>query len=261
MNVILPERDQGIGASRLAAIRQAEERESNRHNPKKTKLDVWDGITPLPVLYLLHGMSDDHTTYCRRTSVERYVAGRKVAVVMPDAGNSFYSDEVHGYRYWEFISEELPLVVKSFFKISDRREETFVAGHSMGSFGAAKLALNHPDRYSKAAMLSGGIFLADVIDRQPDVVDRVFGSATEISKGCNDLPRMAKELAESKGPRPEFFTACGTKDMVYESHRKMAPYLKQLGFSVVDREQEGAFHEWSFWDSILPEVIAWMGIV
>src|SRR5436309_41301 len=57
-----------------------------------------------PVLYLLHGLSDDDTTWLRRTSIERYVAPLGLAVVMPQVHRSFYSDEVHGGRYWTFLS-------------------------------------------------------------------------------------------------------------------------------------------------------------
>src|SRR3954454_13731935 len=85
-----------------------------------------------PVLYLLHGLSDDDTTWLRRTSVERYVAPLGLAVVMPQVHRSFYTDQAHGGRYWTFLSEELPAVVNSFFTVSDRREDTFVAGLSMG---------------------------------------------------------------------------------------------------------------------------------
>ncbi|SCF48462.1 Putative esterase [Micromonospora matsumotoense] len=81
-----------------------------------------------PVLYLLHGLSDDDTAWTRQTSIERYVASLGVAVVMPQVGRSFYTDETHGNRYWTFLTEELPRVCRSFFRISERREDTFVAG-------------------------------------------------------------------------------------------------------------------------------------
>ena len=74
-----------------------------------------------PVLYLLHGLSDDDTTWLRRTSIERYVAPLGLAVVMPQVHRSFYTDQAHGGRYWTFLSEELPALVGGFFRVSDRR--------------------------------------------------------------------------------------------------------------------------------------------
>src|ERR687886_2774823 len=81
--------------------------------------DAGDG--PPPVLYLLHGLSDDDTIWLRRTSIERYAAPLGLAVVMPQVHRSFYADQAYGGRYWTFLSEELPDLVGSHFPVSDRR--------------------------------------------------------------------------------------------------------------------------------------------
>lgn len=57
-------------------------------------------------LFLLHGLSDDHTIWVRRTSIERYAALKGIAVVMPQVHRSFYTDMTHGLRYWTFLTEE-----------------------------------------------------------------------------------------------------------------------------------------------------------
>ena len=98
-----------------------------------------------PLLYLLHGLSDDHTAWLRYTSIERYAEAAGLAVVMPAAGRSFYADEAHGHRYWTYVCEELPQVVGDFFRVSQRRRRTPTSpGLSMGGYGAMKLALRHP---------------------------------------------------------------------------------------------------------------------
>ena len=108
VNVILPEPAQGIGVDAAQAAEL----------PK--------------VLYLLHGYSDDHSIWMRRTSVERYAAQYNLAVIMPAVNHSFYTNEVQGERYWDYVSEELPQVMHRFFRLSQRPEDTFVAGLSMG---------------------------------------------------------------------------------------------------------------------------------
>ena len=132
------------------------------------------GAEDPPTLYLLHGLSDDDTIWSRRTSVERYVAPLGLAVVMPQVHRSYYTDEVHGNRYWTFLSEELPAVVDRFFRLSRRREDTFVAGLSMGGYGALKWALRDPDRFAAAASLSGVLNLARR-HTGGGPLDRVFG--------------------------------------------------------------------------------------
>lgn len=82
-------------------------------------------------VFLLHGASGCYSDYIRHTGVEHYANIKKVAVVMPSAGNSFYSDMVKGLKYWTYISEELPQVVRELFPLSDKREDNFVVGGSM----------------------------------------------------------------------------------------------------------------------------------
>src|SRR3954464_8456510 len=124
--------------------------------PTRTQIGMTGdaGEDPPPVLYLLHGLSDDDTIWLRRTSIERYVAPLGLAVVMPQVHRSFYTDEAYGGRYWTFLSEELPELVGRFFRVSSRPEDTFVAGLSMGGYGALKLALRQPERFVAAASLS-----------------------------------------------------------------------------------------------------------
>ena len=99
-------------------------------------------------LYLLHGYTDDDSIWTRRTSIERYVAPLGLAVVMPNVHKSFYTDMKHGDKYWTFLTEELPMLARSFFPLSAKREDNFVAGLSMGGYGAFKWAARCPEQIS-----------------------------------------------------------------------------------------------------------------
>src|SRR5512134_1938552 len=114
-------------------------------------------------LYLLHGHSDDHTAWMRWSSIEKYAQGLNLAVVMPAVHLSFYTDMVYGGKYWQFVSEEVPAVVQSLFPLSSDRKDNFVAGLSMGGYGAFKLALTYPERFAAAASLSGGLDLCETV--------------------------------------------------------------------------------------------------
>jgi putative tributyrin esterase len=217
------------------------------------------GSDDLPVLYLLHGLSDDDTTWVRRTSIERYVADLGIAVVMPNAGQSFYTDEVHGLPYWTFLTEELPRVVHGFFRTSTRREDTFVAGLSMGGYGAMKWALRHPDRFAAAASLSGALGLTHPVERDPDfaaLLQRIFGDTPTAGTAADVLHLL--ETAD-RDLLPSLYVACGTEDFLYWASQAFIGVAGRTGADVTVDIGPGD-HEWSYWDAAIQRVLAWLPI-
>src|SRR5262245_27269922 len=173
-----------------------------------------------PVLYLLHGLSDDDTIWTRRTSLERYVAPLGLAVVMPQVQRSFYTDQVHGLRYWTFMSQELPEMVARLVRVSARREDTFVARLSMGGYGACKWALSQPERFAAAASLSGALDLASR-DGDPmwgQLAEATFG-AQPIAGTPNDVFWLLDQAVASGRPVPALYLACGTDDELIADNR------------------------------------------
>lgn len=210
-----------------------------------------------PVLYLLHGLSDDHTMWHARTSIERYAMFNNLAVVMPTAHRSFYADMANGYKYWTFISEELPEIVKSMFPISDRREDTYVAGNSMGGYGAFKLALSRPERFCAAASLSGALDITTVKKRIPAYeIDMAFSDPDNLKGTKNDLFRLAKDVRDSDGPKPRLFQCCGLQDYLYEDNAKFRDYCREIGLGLTYEEEDGN-HEWGYWDKKISRILEW----
>jgi S-formylglutathione hydrolase FrmB len=221
-----------------------------------------------PVLFLLHGLSDDSTIWLRRTSIERYVAPLGLAVVMPEAGRSFYTDMIHGLRYWTYISEELPGIARSFFPLSDRREDNFAAGLSMGGYGAFKLALSQPERFAAAASLSGALDMAESArhaagDPKQAEWDRelrnIFGGPSKLKGGDNDLFHLAARLKRSGKPRPFLYQVCGTEDFLYEDNIRFRNFAQKLKLNLKYDEEPGE-HEWGFWDKHIRNVLNWLPI-
>jgi len=232
--------------------------------PQTTSRQIgMDGVAGrdcFPTLYLLHGLSDDHTIWQRRTSIERYVADLGLAVVMPAVHRSFYTDMVDGYRYWTFVSEELPAICRSFFPLSDRREDTFAAGLSMGGYGAFKLALRCPDRFAAAASLSGALDMASVAqgddERKPEW-EHVFGDLAAIAGSDNDLMHLAAAVAASDGPKPRLFQWCGLDDFLYAANVRFRDHACKLGLDVTYTDGPGD-HQWRYWDEQIQNVLAWL---
>ena len=217
---------------------------------------------PLKVLWLLHGLSDDHTIWQRRTSIERYAEGRNVAVFMPCGGRSFYCDVPGGLRYETHIAEELPAIVHSMFNLSDKREDNFIAGLSMGGYGAFKIALRHPDRYAAAASFSG-VLDVDVFYKMMEtekVADVLADFGGKNPAGGREDPRvLLKGLVESGAPIPRLYQACGTEDFLYASNISFRDFARALGVDLTYEEGPGS-HTWLFWDTYVQKAMAWMGL-
>ena len=245
-NVILPQKEQGIGVEGSASAEK------------------------YPVLWLLHGASDDHTIWLRRTSIERYVANLGLAVVMPNAHLSSYSNMVHGPRYFDFLTDELPQIMREFFPLSDKRENNFVAGLSMGGYGALKLGLSCPDKYSAIGCFSAGNFVLRPKNNQARPVrlsgglsrnTAVFGTDDmQDLKGDPEYDHFAmveRALAEGKA-LPRIFHACGTDDFLIENARQTAEWFKSRPELEYEYHEGPGIHSWDFWDTWIQHYLAWL---
>jgi S-formylglutathione hydrolase FrmB len=216
-----------------------------------------------PTLYLLHGLSDDHTIWQRRTSIERYVSDMGIAVVMPNAGRSFYTDMKHGYKYFTFLSEELPEIARQFFPLSDKREDNFAAGLSMGGYGAFKLALRCPDKYAAAASLSGAVDMASRVKsneiQDTTELENIFGDLNSIKNSENDLFYIAKNVSALNGPKPKLYQCCGTEDFLYEDNIKFKNFIEKTNLDYTYEESPGV-HEWKYWDDQIQKVLKWLPV-
>lgn len=214
---------------------------------------------PPPVLYLLHGMSDDATTWVRRTSVERYVAPLGLAVVMPQVHRSYYTDEAYGGRFWTFLTGELPTLVHDFFRVSERREDTFVAGLSMGGYGALKWALREPDRFAAAASLSGALDIAGRTTgrerpEDPRMTQRLFGEGT-VAGSDGDLMHLVAGADVARLPALRAW--CGTEDALLEDNHRFAAACAEAGVPLDLLEGPGE-HDWAYWDARIVDVLEWL---
>lgn len=218
----------------------------------------------LPALYLLHGLSGDESVWMRRTSIERYAAQYPLVIIMPDGGRSFYTDMHHGYKYWTFVSRELPAICEGLFPISSRREDRFAAGLSMGGYGAMKLGLGAPNRFSAVASLSGAIDMRgkEVYEKRPVEfqieMQNVFGDPEAMEGSFNDLFALGEKLRKAPEKAPKMYMACGTEDDLLPGNRKFRDAFGET-FDLTYEEGPGD-HTWDFWDTYIRKALAWLPI-
>ena len=217
-----------------------------------------DGVdAPPPVLYLLHGLGDDETAWLRHTTVEDLATRHGIAVVLPRLQRSFGVDEPHGARFFTYLADELPGLVRSLFVVSGRREDTFVAGLSMGGYAAMLLALSRPATYAAAASLSGAL---DLVERNDDrtlpaeLRHRLFDDRAAAG-GPWDLDAL---LARAALPRPALFVGCGTADDgKIDASRSFAARAASAGYEVTTRFGPGD-HDWPYWQAAAPDMFTFL---
>jgi S-formylglutathione hydrolase FrmB len=216
-----------------------------------------------PVIYLLHGLSDDSTAWCRNTSIERYAENKEIIVVMPWAGKSFYTDMKFGEKVFTYISEELPKFCEQMFPISSKREDKFVAGLSMGGYGAFKLALSKPDCYAAAASLSGALDIVNLLNKKDvltiNILNSIYGENGTPIPEQDDLFVLIDNLVKNKGTIPKLYMICGTEDFLYEDNLRFSKHIVKLGIDAKIRWEPGT-HEWGFWDKYIQDVLDWLPI-
>lgn len=219
-----------------------------------------DGTKNLPVLWLLHGKSDDHGAWLRYSSIERYVMDKQLCVIMPAVNLSYYCDMHYGYNYLSYITKELPEVFSQMFNLSTKREDNYIAGLSMGGYGAYKVALNYPDNYYCAASLSGNLDVVSRLDGYDSKMVKLnFGSKEEFIGSNNDLRYMAKKRKDEDN-LPKLYMCCGKEDFLYQNNLDFLSYLNNIVIPVTYEEEESYAHTWDYWDLKIQRVIEWMGL-
>ncbi|MBO4304265.1 MAG: esterase family protein [Lentisphaeria bacterium] len=215
-----------------------------------------------PALYLLHGLSEDFSVWIRHTNIERYAAQYGLVLVMPDGGKSFYADTKYDLKYEEYIAKELPSLMAKFFRFSTAREDTFIAGNSMGGYGALKIALKYPETFSACGAFSPVPDPMKLYSLYPDVgkvLTQVFGSIDDFRSSGNDVYLLAeKRLAEKNFPK--LYLTCGKGDFLNRENRRFQQFLEEENADFVAELDDPGDHEWDFWDRKIRQFIRFLPI-
>ncbi|MBC1458084.1 alpha/beta hydrolase [Listeria newyorkensis] len=218
--------------------------------------DQIDTEKPMRLLYLLHGLSDDDTAWLTNTSLVRYAENRNIAIVMPQVHRSFYTDMHVGNRYWTFLSEELPSLIHSWFKLPTEPENTYVAGLSMGGYGAFKWALHYPEKFAGMASLSGALDIVALREARPEgeaEMQATFGDIETHRGSDNDLLALLDEVTA----KPRVLQLCGTEDFLYDNNLGFKSRIEQTALPYTYQESPGE-HNWEYWDREIQTVLNWI---
>lgn len=207
----------------------------------------------LQVLYLLHGYSGDYTNWVRYTSIEKYVEGTNLLVVMPSAYNGFYVDHENGEPYFSFLTEELPQFINDTFNITQTKENTFIAGLSMGGYGSLLAGLTYPDKYKKVAAFSSVIDIDYLLERSTGV--RKVKMENIFTKSVRDKFNLYTLAKKSLNKIPLYIT-CGTEDFLFKDNSNYNIYLNEIGYKHTFLTSPG-IHSWDYWNEQIVKAIKW----
>lgn len=225
--------------------------------------DSSDSKPPYKTLWLLHGLTDDHTSWMRNTSIERYAAKYHLAVIMPSVDRSWYTNTSYGMNYFNYITKELPELCYGTFKcLSEKREDTIIAGLSMGGYGALKAALTFPGRYGSCISLSGSLDItrkgrACDLDEWRSIFGLGLESPSALEGSEHDLFALAEKNKNGGKLFPKLYMWCGLDDFLIDVNRSFDKHLSDLEISHTFETSEGN-HSWKWWDLHIQNGLRWV---
>ena len=214
------------------------------------------GKEKFKTLYLLHGLLGNYTDWVSQTRIQKWAEAENLAVVMPSGDNSFYFRSRTPWNDYEtFIGEELVEITRRMFPLSDRREDTFIAGLSMGGYGALRNGIVFSETFGYVVGLSSAIHIFDDTSEEADI--GLFDNLKTASESNLNHKIAAEEMFRQKRSIPKFYMACGTQDDLLKVNEEFRDYLRKNGAEVTwDEEDRG--HDWDFWDSQIKKVLDWL---
>lgn len=205
------------------------------------------------VLYLLHGLSGNEDEWTRFSKIEYYGKKYNFIIIMPRVDRSFYCNTRYRINYFDYIADELPEIMSRWLRIDNDRDNTFIAGESMGGYGAVKIGLSRPERYAGIGALSGVLdydaFAKMIVsDQWPDMAPEEIDALYD-----DDTPIKLAEKAVKLKTKPKLIQLCGTEDFLYENNQNFRKHLQKIGYEHTYREGPGE-HAWPYWDKAVQYV-------
>lgn len=201
-----------------------------------------------PVLYLLHGMGNNHATWCGYSNIEMFAEERNIAVVMISGENKFYRTAPGGDDYYRFIKEELPEFITNMFPISQLPEHTYIAGLSMGGAGALMHGIGNPEKFCAI-----GAFSAAIHEDKNE-----WGVPDSNEWGLPDPRKAVAQALEAGQTLPKIYLACGESDTLYQDNVSFKEFLLEKNVEVTWVPVAGFGHEWRFWNAQAEAFLDWI---
>lgn len=221
----------------------------------------------MKTLLLLHGYSGSCSDWINSSLIVDLANKYNLAVICPVGENSFYLDGLEtGRKYGTYVGEELIRYARKTFGLSDKAEDTFAGGLSMGGFGAIHTGLQFHHTFSRVFALSSALIIHNVEKMKPGADDGIanyeyyklmFGEPSKLSLSANNPEELVRRLMKAGDKIPAIYMACGTEDFLLEENHIFRDFLLEQGVELTYHESSGT-HDFAFWNQYLEPAIMWL---
>jgi putative tributyrin esterase len=218
-------------------------------------------------LYLLHGYTGDHRDFINLTDISTLADTLKIAIIFPNGENSFYlEDQDIGTSHSAFVGKEIVELTRCIFPLSEKREDTYIGGISMGAYGALINGLRYTETFSRIFSMSGAFLELDIADRRDTLPDgvfsktfqhRVFGDPVKLRQSNKDPRFLIEQLLKQGQTIPQIYQICGTDDLLIKVNRTLHHFLQKHNVNHIYCEDTGA-HDWNYWSQNLGKCLKWL---
>lgn len=243
-------------------------------------------------LYLLHGVQGSYLNWITATDLFRLTAahnatcvdssangsgeknGKRLAIIMPSAGNGFYhripyeqdpswtAPFGHKHDYEKFVGEELVEITRNMLPLSREREDTAIAGLSMGGYGAFRTALLYPETFGFAGGLSNALItrykesMMDGFYVSEGALKTMFGDfEAQRFTDREDVQCMLEKAVKENTELPRIYVACGKQDPLRILTQELCEAMDRMKVPYEFEEKDGG-HEWAFWEWGLERILS-----
>lgn len=221
-----------------------------------------------PVLYLLHGWTDDEASWIQMGDMKR-IADQAIhenlavdmIIVMPNAWETWYVNSFDGKERYEdmFFEELIPEIEKS-YRARPLKQYRAIAGLSMGGYGALLYSLRHPDAFVACAPLSAAIYTDEIMEKNKDnyrgdLFNKLYGKGNVTDHWhSNSVIHLLESLKEENRPKVYYYMDCGDEDTLLHGNNLIHEIMQKKGIKHEFRVRDGG-HTWTYWRTALPEVL------
>lgn len=230
-----------------------------------------------PVVYLLHGYTDDNTGWLQFGEINRY-ADKAIAegtippmiIVMPNGDSSWYINSYDGKeKYEDFFTKEFIPAIEKTYRIKNQKRYRGIAGLSMGGYGTLVYAIKYPELFAAAAPLSAAVFDDEAMTSMQDQsYEKTFGqlygrglkSKERLNKAWydNSILKMVETKSQQDLSKVRYWIDCGDDDFLTKGNCLLHIGLAEKKVPHEYRVRDGA-HTWDYWRTGITDALQFIG--